>query len=876
MNYPVWELHFAGGGFLIALMAVVHVYVAHFAVGGGLFLVLMEMKGYREDSRAILEYTRRHSKFFLLLTMVFGGLTGVGIWFTISLLNPGATSTLIHTFVFGWATEWVCFLGEIVALFIYYYTFGRMRKKDHLLIGWLYFIFAWLSLVLINGIIGFMLTPGDWIETKSFWDGLLNPSFWPSMFFRTALAFVLAGVFGFVTSVFIKDRDFRENMVRYCARWLLFPFFFMLIFAYWYFKVLPPGPQAMILGHSPEIIPFLKAFVWVSTILFLGALVMAIRMPGAVKRPLAFVLLFIGLIYMGSFEWIREAGRRPYIIYGHTYSNSILKGTDQGIADQGILRTAKWVQNKEITEENVLEAGKEIFRLECMCCHSVNGPMNDIVPLTRKFFIFGMDAQLNGLGKINNYMPQFMGTRKERMALARYIVEVIHGKKEEQIRVSRQELPFEIPPFDEEKDEYVLLAWNNIGMRCISDSDSFWTLLPCGNDLYAQLIKRGELPEVVTEEVELIYAVEPGFERPSRHVKFWDYTEHLLGKKIQRDIGLSGNGLKGAMKLEEDLGAFVADFVPVVPYPDDGSYNPYPLFTIEARDRETRKILAQTKVVAPTSTEMGCMNCHGGKWRVAGMAGIADETSMDVLAVHDKNNKTNLLKMARKGQPRLCQGCHPAPVLKAKGNPELLNLSAAMHGWHANYLTERGTEACFKCHPSSQDGATQCLRGQHANNFDCTSCHGTLEDHALGLLKAEHLTGKKGVARLMKHLKPGAVETLEKINPRMPWEHEPDCLNCHVDYERPDPGNATAFNKWTKGPEELYRLRHDDTGALMCEACHNSPHVNYPATNRYGRDRDNIQPLQYQKNRKTIGANNCKLCHTINMDSEAHHINSLN
>ena len=864
-----------GGGLLIAVMAVIHVYVAHFAVGGGLFLVLTEMKGYRENSQPILGYTRKHSKFFLLLTMVFGGLTGVGIWFTISLLNPGATSTLIHTFVFGWATEWVCFVGEIVALFIYYYTFGKMRKIDHLLIGWLYFIFAWLSLVLINGIIGFMLTPGDWLETKSFWDGLFNPSFWPSVFFRTALAFVLAGVFGFVTSVFIKERDFRENMVRYCAKWLLAPFLFMLVFAYWYFNVLPPDPQAMILGSSPEIIPFLKTFVWVSAILFLGGLIMAIRMPGGVKRSLAFVLLFIGLMYMSSFEWIREAGRRPYIIYGHTYSNSVLKGTEQRINEQGILKTAKWVQNREITGENILEAGKEIFRLECMSCHSVHGPMNDIVPLTRKFSVFGMDSQLNGLGKINNYMPQFMGTKQERMALARYIVEVLHGKKETHFKVSKKDLPFEIPAFDEEKDEYVLLAWNNIGMHCISDSDPYWALLPYGNDLYAQLIRREELPEVVTEGVELAYAVEPGFEHPSKHVRFWDYAEPLLGKKFKKDIGLSGNGLKGAMKLEEDHGAFVANFIPVVPYPDDGSYNPYPMFTIEARDIETGKILARTKVVAPVSTEMGCRNCHGGKWRVAGVAGITDDTAIDVLAVHDKISKTNLLKLGGKGQPRLCKSCHPDDALKAKGNPELLNLSAAMHGWHANYLTDRGTEACFKCHPSSPDGATKFFRGHHAKNFDCTSCHGTLEDHALSLLKAEHTAGKKGAARLMKHLKPRSVETLEKMNPRIPWINQPDCQNCHVDYERPDPGNVTAFNRWTKDLKELYRFRHDDTGSLMCEACHNSPHANYPATNKYGRDRDNIQPLQYQKNRKTIGANNCKLCHTIDMDSEVHHENSL-
>ena len=142
MNYPVWDLHVTGGGFWIALIAVVHVYVSHFAVGGGQWLVLTERKGYREQSPPLLDYVRAHSKFFLLLTMVFGGLTGVGIWWTIALLNPAATSTLIHTFVFGWATEWVCFTGEIVALFIYFYTFGKMNRRDHQIIGWLYFAFA--------------------------------------------------------------------------------------------------------------------------------------------------------------------------------------------------------------------------------------------------------------------------------------------------------------------------------------------------------------------------------------------------------------------------------------------------------------------------------------------------------------------------------------------------------------------------------------------------------------------------------------------------------------------------------------------------------------------------------------------------------------
>lgn len=121
MNYPVWDVPLMGGGMLIGLIAILHVFVAHFAVGGGLFLVWTEARAYRQGDGQLLDYVRRHSSFFVLLVLVFGAVSGVGIWWSIGLVHPPGTSTLIHTFVWAWAIEWVFFFVEIAAAFVDHY-----------------------------------------------------------------------------------------------------------------------------------------------------------------------------------------------------------------------------------------------------------------------------------------------------------------------------------------------------------------------------------------------------------------------------------------------------------------------------------------------------------------------------------------------------------------------------------------------------------------------------------------------------------------------------------------------------------------------------------------------------------------------------------
>src|SRR5208283_2485249 len=198
MNYPVWQLAFPGG-LLIAAVAVLHVFISHFAVGGGAYLVLTERRAYVRNDSQLLGYVRLHSKFFALLTVVLGAVTGVGIWFTIGLVSPEATSSLIHTFVWGWAIEWVLFFVEIISAIVYAKSWDKLPARDHLIVGWIYLVAAWLSLVVINGIITFMLTPGAWLRTKHFADGFFNPTYFPSLLLRTAICIFLAGIFGLLT-----------------------------------------------------------------------------------------------------------------------------------------------------------------------------------------------------------------------------------------------------------------------------------------------------------------------------------------------------------------------------------------------------------------------------------------------------------------------------------------------------------------------------------------------------------------------------------------------------------------------------------------------------------------------------------------------------
>jgi mono/diheme cytochrome c family protein len=436
MNYPVWDVAF-GAGLLMALVAGLHVFVSHFAVGGGLFLVLTERKARRAHDEQLLGWLKTHTRFFVLLTVVFGAVSGVGIWFTIGLISPTATSNLIHIYVWGWAIEWVFFFLEITAALLYLYGWDKLEPKLHEWYGWVYFIAAFASMVVINGIITFMLTPGHWIENHEFWTGFFNPTYLPSLFFRFCISLALAGTYSLITASVQKDAALKARIVRWGSLWTVPSLLLLPVFGRWYIHKIPADLWASARGAMPTG----THFAWLAAILLgvtlLLSLVALVR-PSRLHPAFSLVVALAAFGALDSFEFVRESVRKPYVIQNYLYANSLYSASMPGdggftvdkINDAGVLKTARWINSRELTTENQIPVGHEIFRLECESCHTESnyrGVRQEI--MQRRWDREKIRAMLGGLYLMHNgVMPAFAGTDAERDALAAYLgsLQAIH------------------------------------------------------------------------------------------------------------------------------------------------------------------------------------------------------------------------------------------------------------------------------------------------------------------------------------------------------------------------------------------------------------------------------------------------------------------
>ena len=158
---------------------------------------------------------------------------------------------------------------------------------------------------------------------------------------------------------------------------------------------------------------------------------------------------------------------------------------------------------------------------------------------------------------------------------------------------------------------YVVLAWNDLGMHCYNRNFQDLGVLPPFNNLWAQVIKVGDPPQIITSGIEVTYEF-PNNTYSVGKSNFWTYAQKLFGlpSPLPANIGLTGKGLAGSMDLDGDH--FKVDGIPLTEFQDTAPTTPYPyqLATVIVRDAQTKVELARTITVAPVSTEMHCDTCH--------------------------------------------------------------------------------------------------------------------------------------------------------------------------------------------------------------------------------------------------------------------------
>ncbi len=418
MDYPLFLVPHIGGGWLIGIIAILHVIIAHFAVGGGLLVVVTEQLGTRRNDSLWLDFARKQSTFLVLVSAVLGAITGVGIWFTIGLVHPAATAALIHAFVWGWAIEWVFFIVEIAAALLYYGTWAKVSRKLHVTIGWIYFAAAYISLVIINGIVSFMLTPGQWLQTRSFWDGIFNPTYWPSLFVRTGITLMMAGVFAWVVAAWIRDGGGRPGLIRYLSAWTLGGVVLTAVGFLWWQGNIPADARAMVFPGGA----LLRStfFLGAGTLILLAALVVAFGylLPRGFGIVAAIAAVILAGTVFGSFERVREGSRKPFVIYGYMYSNGVRVDEVERLNKEGFLSKARWASLGVPAGPGA--RGEQIFRGQCQMCHSLNGY------LAITTYIEGQDAE--GLAAFFETlrggrpgMPPIVGTEEEIKVLAKHL-----------------------------------------------------------------------------------------------------------------------------------------------------------------------------------------------------------------------------------------------------------------------------------------------------------------------------------------------------------------------------------------------------------------------------------------------------------------------
>ncbi len=426
--YPVNDFGPLMKGMVIGGIGILHVFLAQFAIGGGLLLLYFErlaQQGKEPDARRFVD---GYFQILVLVSFVLGALTGVAMWFTTIQVGARTIGLMVDQFHWLWANEWVCFSVEVVAGYAFVRAGKRLGDRARIGLLALYATASWLSLFWINGILSWQLTPGDYFESHSVWAGFFNPSFWPSLIFRTAVAMALAALAAcLVINTLDLQRDRRAALIRRASRFAL-PMALMPLLALWYVAVIPEDSRSWLMGGSIAMTMFVGIAAGASLLIggyaVVGLLIKRLYVNGAT----ALLLLALAFGATAAGEFVREGARKPYTVRGMLYSTSItpdevaeLRRTGATVTDPYPLRDAASYPTEQ------LRRGAKVQRALCDACHTMSGA-NGLTHLTATWTDMQMRLNIAKLQRTKGFMPPFAGNAEDVESIVQLIKWVRGGK----------------------------------------------------------------------------------------------------------------------------------------------------------------------------------------------------------------------------------------------------------------------------------------------------------------------------------------------------------------------------------------------------------------------------------------------------------------
>lgn len=441
MNFPSVEFSWFGNGTVIAVIAIIHVIISHgIAIGTTALAVSLEGRANNTRNEKLDQLAKTITKWILIITTTAGAMTGVGIWFTTMVIQPDSIGSLLRIFFWAWVTEWVVFITEVVMLIIYYYTWDKWKdgkqKRKHMNLGIVLVFFSWLTMAIITGVLAAKLTPGRWIETFSFWNAFINPTYLPSLGFRMFLSVMLAiALVSFIIRWRVKDRDLRGEVFHVFGIWGAISLPMTFILGLWYIWAIPKKAYDMIVWSTGMPINTFKTLNIVAFALLIIFLVWLIKRPKTVPFILAIAVTGASVGFIGEFEVVRESIRKPYIIYDYMYANGMLAEDAEKINKEGFLANATWAKESEVTENNKLEVGRDMYVGQCITCHTIDGwrtkraYSNRVKGWTEE----AIAGYIPTMHTVRVSMPPVMGTQEEIDALAAYIYNEVNKTDQNEV-----------------------------------------------------------------------------------------------------------------------------------------------------------------------------------------------------------------------------------------------------------------------------------------------------------------------------------------------------------------------------------------------------------------------------------------------------------